>query len=165
MIIRLMAANDPTIRAASLEDYAGVCRLLDGVDALHHANLPWMFQQPAEPPRTAAYFAGLLNGADSAVYVADAGSIVGVAYGFMRAAPELPIFVQQRWGVLDGLAVDATWRRRGLGSSLVRAIEAWAIGAGAAWVELSVYDFNAEARRFYETLGYLPLRTVVRKPR
>jgi GNAT superfamily N-acetyltransferase len=48
---------------------------------------------------------------------------------------------------------------------LARAIEAWALGQGAAWVEASVYDFNAEARRFYAALGYLPLRTIVRKPR
>lgn len=159
-----MAALEPTIRAAKLEDYAGVCRLLDGVDALHRAKLPWLFQEPEAQPRTAAYFAGLLQREDSPVFVADAGSIVGVAHGLMRAAPELPIFVQQRWGLLDVLAVAAAWRRRGSGARLVAAMEAWALAAGAAWLELSVYEFNAEAHRFYEALGYLPLRTVLRKP-
>jgi hypothetical protein len=34
---------------------------------------------------------------------------------------------------------------------------------GAAWIEVNVYDVNAEARRFYESLGYLPLSTKLRK--
>ena len=35
---------------------------------------------------------------------------------------------------------------------------------GAPWVELNVYEVNAEARRFYEALGYLRLSTKLRKP-
>jgi GNAT superfamily N-acetyltransferase len=95
--------------------------------------------------------------------VADAGLVVGVAFGLMRAAPEVPVFVEQRCGVLDGLAVDAAWRRRGIGRLLVRAVESWAVRLGAPWVELNVYEFNAEARQFYEALGYLPLSTKLRR--
>ena len=91
------------------------------------------------------------------MFVADAGPIVGVAVGQMRTAPEFPAFIPQRWGVLDVLVVDPAWRRQGIGKRLARAVEAWAIQSGAPWVEVNVYDINAEARRFYEALGYLPL--------
>ena len=156
--------REPVIRRARLEDYEAVTRLFDGLDALHRERLPWLFQSPASPPRPADLFAELLSRGDSAFVVAEADGIVGMAHGLMRTAPELPIFVPQRWGLLDSLVVDLAWRRRGIGRLLVSAIEAWAVGQGAAWVEASVYEFNAESRRFYETLGYLPLRTVMRKP-
>jgi GNAT superfamily N-acetyltransferase len=136
---------------------------MDAVDDLHRNRLPWMFKVPSEQPRTAALFAEQLRRQDSTVIVADAGHVVGIAFGQMRAAPELSIFIQQRYGVIDSLVVDPAWRRRGIGRLLTHSIETWAIGLGAPWVELNVYDFNGEARRFYEALGYMPLSTKLRK--
>lgn len=157
--------TEPTVRRGRSEDYEAVSCLFENLDALHRGGLPWMFKEPATVSRTADSFAELLTRDDVALFVADVGSIVGFAHGLMRSAPELPIFVPQRWGVLDGLVVDSAWRRRGIGSVLTSAIETWAFAQGASWVELNVYDFNAEARQFYEALGYLPFRTIVRKPR
>lgn len=154
-----------TIRRARPDDYAQACSLLDALDDLHREQAPWMFEVPASQPRPESFFADLLNSDDSAVFVADAGQLVGVVHGLMRAAPDFPVFVRQRWGVLDGLVVDPAWRRRGIGRLLTQSIEDWALGLGAPWVELNVYEFNAEARRFYESLGYLPLSTKLRKPR
>ena len=156
-------STQATIRLARLSDYDGACRLLDVLDALHRERLPWMFQAPSGQPRSEDYFADLLKREDMAVFVADAGQLVGVALGLMRAAPELPVFIEQRWGLLDGLVVDPAWRRRGVGELLARAVEAWALRLGARWVEVNVYEFNDEARRFYEALGYLPLSMKLRK--
>jgi GNAT superfamily N-acetyltransferase len=153
------------IRRASLDDYDGACRLMDALDALHRERLPFMFKVPSDQPRSEAFFADLVTREDSAVFVADAGQLVGVAVGLMRAAPESPMFTQQRWGVLDGLMVDPAWRRRGIGKLLARSVEVWALGLGAPWVEVNVYDVNAEARRFYEALGYVSLSARLRKPR
>lgn len=154
---------EATIRPARPEDYDGVCRLMDALDAFHRERLPWMFETPSAKPRSEAYFADLLSREDSAVFVADAGQIVGAAVGLMRAAPDFPVFIQQRWGVLDALVVDPAWRRRGIGELLARSVEAWALRSGAPWVEVNVYEINIEARRFYEALGYLPLSAKLRK--
>jgi len=124
-----------------------------------------MFKTTDAALHSEANFADLLTRDDSVVFVADAGSLVGIAFGLLRAAPELPVFHQQRWGVLDTLVVDAAWRRRGIGKLLAHAIEAWALESGAPWVELNVYEFNAAARRFYEALGYQPYSTKLRKLR
>jgi GNAT superfamily N-acetyltransferase len=137
---------------------------MDSLDAFHRDRLPWMFKAPNAQPRSGTYFAELLKREDSAVFVADAGSLVGVAFGLMRPAPEFPVFIQQRSGVLDGLVVDPAWRRRGIGKLLARSVESWAIRLGAPWVEVNVYEINAEARQFYEAMGYLPLSTKLRKP-
>lgn len=39
----------------------------------------------------------------------------------------------------------------------------WGTRFGVPWVELNVYEFNSEARRFYEALGYLPYSLKLRK--
>jgi GNAT superfamily N-acetyltransferase len=160
----MLNAAQAIIRRARIDDYAEACRLNDAVDELHRDSLPWMFKAPDVQPRSEAYFSDLLNREDTAVFVADAGHVVGIAFGRLRSAPELAVFRQQRWGVLDELVVDSTWRRRGIGRRLTQAVEEWALGSGAAWIELNVYEFNNEARRFYEALGYLPLSTKLRKP-
>ena len=156
--------QEVTIRRAGPHDYVQVCRLLDALDELHRQRLPWMFKAPDVPPRSQPFFVDLLNRDDSVVFVADAAHLVGVALGFMRTAPEFPVFVRQRWGVLDNLVVDIAWRRRGIGKLLALSVEEWALSLGAPWVELNVYEFSIEARRFYESLGYLPLATRLRKP-
>lgn len=163
-----MLRPDPiSIRKAVPDDHADVSRLSKSVDELHRESLPWMFGESEVEPRPRAYLESLLGRDDAVVYVADAngaGGLVGVAFGLLRAMPAFPVFVQQRYGVLDGLVVDDAWRRRGIGKQLVRAVESWARGLGAPWLEMNVYEFNVEARRFYEALGYGALSTKLRMP-
>lgn len=157
--------HEPLIRRAGADDYTQACELLDALDKVHRDRAPWMFHAPSAPPRSQRFFDELLASPDAAVFVADAGKLVGVAYGWLKSAPDFPVFIRQRWGVLDGLVVDPDWRRRGIGRLLAQAFEQWALDLGAVWVELNVYEFNPEAYKFYQGLGYLPLATRMRKPR
>lgn len=157
--------DEVTIRRARADDCAGVCRLFAELDALHRENLPWLVGPPPSESEAETRLAEMLASEDSAVFVADAGGAVGAALGRLRKAPDFPAFVHPTWGVLESLVVDSAWRRRGVGKRLARAVETWAVERGAPWVEVNVYAFNDEARRFYESLGFLSLRTVLRKPR
>jgi ribosomal protein S18 acetylase RimI-like enzyme len=153
------------VRSATLADYEDTCALLGAVDELHRRNVPWLFRKPLAEPRSRDFFGRLLQGEDSTVLVAQAGTtLVGVATAILRDAPELAVFVPQRWGVLDNIAVLESWRRRGVGSSLTREAERWMTRRGANWIELGVYAFNEDARAFYQALGYLPVSTKLRKP-
>ncbi|MBI3467311.1 MAG: GNAT family N-acetyltransferase [Planctomycetes bacterium] len=160
-----MPTFKPLIRRARAGDYTQACDLLDALDKFHRDRAPWMFKAPDAQPRSQRFFDELLTSPDAAVFVADAGRLVGVAYGVMKSAPDFPVFIRQRWGVIDGLVVDPGWQRRGIGRLLAQAFEQWALGLGAAWLELNVYEFNPEAYQFYQALGYLPLSTKMRKPR
>jgi diamine N-acetyltransferase len=124
-----------------------------------------MFQKPSTEPRSKDLFEQLLSSGDSTVVVAESGvQLVGVATAVLRSAPDLAVFMTQQWGVLDNIAVLESWRRRGVGRSLTREAERWAQSRGAKWLELGVYEFNADARSFYQALGYCPVSTKLRKP-
>ena len=153
------------IRSATLADYDGMRVLLAEVDELHRFSLPWMFQKPAVEARPREFFEQLLDDQDCAVLVAEANhQLVGMATALLRASPTFALFITQRWGVLDNIAVSNGWRRRGIGTALIRDAERWAKLQGANWLELGVYEFNQEARAFYTSLGYLPVSTKLRKP-
>jgi GNAT superfamily N-acetyltransferase len=153
------------VRAAERRDYDGLCALFDELDAFHRVVLPWLFVQPAGPARSREYFEPFYAGKESAAFVADAGGdIVGAALGLLRETNPFPIIRRARYAVLDALGVAESFRRRGVGAELTRALETWAAASGAEWVELGVYEFNEGARRFYETLGYPTLSRKLRKP-
>jgi ribosomal protein S18 acetylase RimI-like enzyme len=152
------------VRAASLSDYDGMRALLATVDELHRLNVPWLFRTPSAEPRSKEFFARLLSSEGSTVLVAEVrDELVGVATALLRSAPDFAVFVTQQWGVLDNIAVSESWRRQGVGTSLTRHAERWAESRGASWIELGVFEFNADARAFYRALGYAPISTKLRK--
>ena len=155
-----------SVRRARQDDYDAVTRLLEQVDEMHRAALPWLFRAPAGPARPAAEFEASLTAADRAIWVAvDASDrALGVAIGLMRSTTEHPLIRPARYGLLDVLVVDVPARGRGLGRALALAFEQWAIAEAAEWLEVKVYAFNDAARRAYAAQGYAPLALQLRKP-
>jgi [ribosomal protein S18]-alanine N-acetyltransferase len=58
------------------------------------------------------------------------------------------------------LAVDPSWRRRGVGAALVEWLEASALVAGIGLVRLEARASNVAARAFYAHLGYREMQQV-----
>ena len=58
------------------------------------------------------------------------------------------------------LAVDARWRRSGVGTALVSWLERCALTAGIGTIYLEARTSNAAARSFYRTLGYQEIALV-----
>jgi GNAT superfamily N-acetyltransferase len=157
-------SEDIVVRCAASSDYDAVIALLTEVDALHRVELPWLFRASVEQPRPRDWFEKWLHDDRSGILVAAlAGNVVGVVTVLLRTAPDFPVFIPQRWGVVDNLVVAHSARRRGVGTRLMRAAEAWAAERRAPWIELGVYEFNQVARDFYATLGYAPTWTKLRK--
>jgi ribosomal protein S18 acetylase RimI-like enzyme len=52
------------------------------------------------------------------------------------------------------VAVDPEYRRRGIGSALMRRVESALAEAGCPKLNLQIRSSNAEVRSFYESLGY-----------
>jgi GNAT superfamily N-acetyltransferase len=82
----------------------------------------------------------------------------------LRDAPSFEMFIRQRHAVIDDLIVHPDWRRRGIARRLYQACEEWALERKASWVEVTVYDFNAEAYDFYASVGFGTTMRRMQKP-
>jgi ribosomal-protein-alanine N-acetyltransferase len=80
------------------------------------------------------------------VLIAEAGAALA---GFMV----LQLVVDQ--AEIESLAVDARFRRKGLGSGLCRSAAIWAADRGAHSMLLEVRSSNHAARAFYAQAGYV----------
>jgi GNAT superfamily N-acetyltransferase len=144
------------IRRAVDLDIPRIVELFEQVDELHREALPWMFRK-LEQPRSAEVLERFICGSDRATFVAiegDAGPVVGVLVVILREGPKPPLVRPARVAEIDNLVVDRAARRRGIGKALVGAALAWSRDVNAERTELGVYDFNEEARLFYESLGF-----------
>lgn len=87
------------------------------------------------------------------------------AYGPLRGLPRLALLALfERTPapgelVMDGIAVDAAHRGRGIGSLLLRQIAAIAAESGCRRIRLDVIDDNPRARALYERHGFTAVHT------
>ncbi|MFE0089218.1 GNAT family N-acetyltransferase [Streptomyces sp. NPDC058991] len=87
------------------------------------------------------------------------------AYGLFRGLPRLAVLALLERSpaagelVMDGIAVDAAHRGKGIGSLLLREIGAVAAENGCHRVRLDVIDANPRARALYERHGFTAHRT------
>lgn len=153
---------DPS-RPATLADYDAVSTLLQHVDHLHAHALPDLFQASDEPARSHAWFTQMITGDDSVLFVAEhQGILAGPVLCQLCSSPAFPLFVPRRYVQINELVVHESCQRQGIGCALVQRAHAWARALGASDIELTVYEFNASARRLYEQLGYQTVRRTMR---
>jgi GNAT superfamily N-acetyltransferase len=88
----------------------------------------------------------------STAYVADAdGDVLGLI-----AMHISPFFERTgSWGRIVALVVSERVRGQGVGSRLVEAAEAFAVGRGCLRMEVTSADRRHDAHAFYRRLGYL----------
>ncbi len=134
-----------TTRLATLAD-------LDAVAALFDAYRQF-YEQPADLGLARRFIEARLQRDESVVIVACNSDqvIVGICqlYPTFCSVEAKPVYV------LYDLYVDASARRTGAGSALLRAAEQLARERGMARMELSTARTNATAQSVYEKLGWV----------
>lgn len=87
------------------------------------------------------------------------------AYGLLSGVPRLAVLAlfsrtpAPQELVMDGLAVDASWRGRGIGGRLLQEMALLAADHGCRRIRLDVIDTNPRARALYQRHGFRPVRT------
>lgn len=130
---------DVVVRDAALSDAAQV------------AGLITQLGYPTLPDEMAQRLTGLLADPGYATFVAEHdSSIIGVAGGAMARYYEK----NGLYARLVVLVVSDKSRGRGVGASLVRAIEHWAVERGTVEILVNSGAHRVDAHRFYESHGY-----------
>jgi ribosomal protein S18 acetylase RimI-like enzyme len=105
-------------------------------------------------------------GSDGIFLVAAAGDgrVVGVLVGYVhQAGDRLVDAAFDRSAYICDLFVQSAWRRRGVGSALVRAFEDTMRAKGLRWMSVCVKSRNASARAAYRALGFEEYETILAK--
>ena len=151
-----------SVRVARREDVPSLEHLIDQIVAFHHREAPTHFKDPGRLS-SAGYLEERLADPDSVVLIAERNhSHVGVAVAVIREVP--PILRPSRVVLVENLAVDDKFRRTGVGRKLIEAALVWARAQDVTELDINVYEFNVDAIRFYEALGFETVSRRMRRP-
>jgi GNAT superfamily N-acetyltransferase len=136
--------NIVTVRQAVLADLDVVADLF---------NQYRQFQGKASDlPACRAFLHDRFNHAESTVFFA---TVDAQPVGFAQLYPSFSSTALARVFILNDLYVSESGRRRGVGSTLLKAIEGYAWSLGACRVSLNVAQVNAPAQKLYEAIGWI----------
>lgn len=149
------------IRPATDADFPQLCELFAEVDAFHRKSRPDLFRKARNPARPRPYIAKLIQGPDSAIFVAHRGGrhLAAFVLAEVQRSPDGIIHKRATTASIDTISVRSPYRRSGLGRRLLSRACRWAQKRGATTVALGVYEFNRGPIDFYEAMGF---RTIVR---
>ena len=151
-----------SVRPARAEDLPALIELMDEVVAFHHREAPTQFREP-KTVATKLYLEERLENPEAAIFVSeDQGKLTGALVAVIHEAP--PILVPNRVVLLENLVVSFPFRRSGIGRKLVEAATLWTRARDLEELNLNVYEFNLDAIRFYEVLGFQTVSRRMRLP-
>lgn len=137
------------IRNATLADLETVVALNAFVQQQHADALPGLFRPPSESSADKAAFQGFLSDPAALMLLAEDPGPAGYLWAQFQDRPASWARQASRLLYIQHMAVAPSFRQKGIGSRLLaRAIEI-ARREGIQRVELDVWSFNSEARRFY----------------
>ncbi|WUG39321.1 GNAT family N-acetyltransferase [Kitasatospora sp. NBC_00458] len=136
-------SDDLIIRPAQAEDEKELA-------ALNRAAWTWLADVAPQPAEDAGVF-DERHAPDQFLLALLGDRIVG----YVRVVPPTPLASNQHVRQIQGLAVDAGARGRGIGVALVEAACGAARAQGARRITLRVLGHNAPARALYERCGFV----------
>ncbi|WP_223814628.1 MULTISPECIES: GNAT family N-acetyltransferase [Thermoanaerobacterium] len=142
------------IREALFNDYESISILVKEVHSLHVKNRRDVYAD-VENPFTEERFKEILSDGKTKVFVAEDCNNEIIAYNIIEimTARNIPILKERKFVYIDDLCVSSTHRRKGVGRMLFKHIVDYAKKSGYDALELTVWEFNSDAIKFYENLG------------
>ena len=125
-------------------------------DAAAVAALAGELGYPASAPDIERRYRAFERDPDARLLVAQGSD--GVVVGWIHVQG-LHFLESDARAEIEGLVVAAAARRTGIGQSLVRAAEEWAIGRGLRLIGVRSNQVRTDARMFYERMGFAVVKT------
>ncbi len=152
--------DDVNFEHATILDAQSICRLFDEVGDFHNAALPHIFTNGSN--REIKEIEDIILNANNIAFVAKQSSqVIGIAVGMIKESYAHPSFVNRKYGWIDSMAVAVEYRNKGIGRALLTNLHDWFLSNEITKIELNVYEFNINAIRLYEKMGYSPLKRVM----
>lgn len=155
-------AGSVAVRRADRADAAGVTALWLALTRLHAEQEPLFALAPGAEAEARRLVEAQLRDPDTALFVVGEGARLA-ALCIVRVDVAPPIHDETRRAEITDLFVDAGQRRRGLGSALVAAAEAWARERGAPRVEVRVATKNTVGQAFWRARGFADFMDVLHR--
>ena len=141
------------IRNALPEDFPAAEEMEKEIFLLHRQNRPDFFRDQ-ESPLSRERFEAMLQDPSQAILLAEEeGKAIGVCYLCERGYHDHPSLQDRIWIQVEDLVVKDGFQGKGVGTALMQAAKEYAVQQGIFHLELTVWGFNQNARRFYEKLG------------
>lgn len=148
------------IRDMESKDYPEIDRLMKELHELHVKGRPDLYTE-LEHPYSREEFEKIVSDPEIIAILAEEKSVViGLCIGTLRKKSGM---VEMRILYIEDLIVDRNFRGKGIASQLYREMEERGRNAGAKRLDLMVWEFNSDARRFYEKQGMMPQRYIYEK--
>ena len=145
------------IRNMTLNDYNEVDRLMAQVHKIHVEGRPDLYID-VDHIYSMEQFQEMVENEDMISVVAEIDeTVVGICFVSMRART---CMVKRRTAYMEDLCVDEAYRGKGVGKKLFLYAKELAVKMGAERLDLMVWDFNENARKFYESMGMKPQRYI-----
>ena len=153
---------DTNIRLAEPRDIPGIAKLLLLVQAIHAEGRPDLFEKGGRK-YTDDEIAAVIADEDTPVFVYTDGEGSVLGYVFCEIIRHKKSMNYGTELYIDDLCVDSDARGKGIGRALVRHAADFASSKGISRLTLNVWEINPGAARFYEKLGFRPLKTYLEK--
>lgn len=149
-----------TIREAHLADIDAIQALYKELDRHHVELLPDIFRPVEGNIRPNKSISEWIQAEDRTYLVAVfRDQVVGFVSVVEKSYDSIPMYVPQRYGLIDKAIVASKFRRGGIGTQLFDAAIAWLQARGVNSAQVRVWSKNKEAMDFYTQRGFAPMYT------
>jgi GNAT superfamily N-acetyltransferase len=154
------------IRRAVLEDAGLLAEMNRHVHDLHVAHRPDIYKEQRSPEDLTRIYEEQLGHESVRIFIAElpGGECAGYAIATVRQRAASTLLHAESLIFLNQLAVAPQATRRGVATALLNAVRDAGREAGCRRLITEVWDFNNEARAFYEAVGFLPTKHSLERP-
>ena len=147
------------IREATKNDYDAVHRIQRQVHEMHTKKRPDHYQM-ADTTLDRQYFNSLIDGENTKVFILEEDQLIAYTILTIKHTRERPILIPKKVVYMDDFGVDRKYRGKGVGKQFFGKIVEFAKSIEADSLELSVWEFNEQAIKFYESMN---MKTKIRQ--